>query len=156
FMVSYMVAAPLFGWLGDRMNRWWIIGIGVVLWSLASGGSGLAATFGMLLATRVFVGIGEAAYGPIAPTVIADMYPGARRGSVLAWFYVALPVGSALGFALGGFASQHWGWRSAFYAVVAPGLVLGLWCFLRRDPPRGHADAVASRRSRLRDYAVLL
>jgi MFS family permease len=102
FLVSYMVGAPIFGWLGDRGSRWRLIALGVVLWSLASGASGLAATFTALFLTRCFVGIGEAAYGPVAPTVIADLYPVERRGRVLAWFYCAIPVGSALGYTLGG------------------------------------------------------
>src|SRR5262249_47423519 len=75
FLVSYMVCAPIFGWLGDRGSRWKLITLGVVLWSLASGASGLAGTFTALFLTRCFVGIGEAAYGPVAPTVIADLYP---------------------------------------------------------------------------------
>ncbi len=158
FLVSYMLVSPVFGWLGDRVNRWVIIGIGVVLWSLASGGSGLAVTYGMLLATRVFVGLGEAAYGPTAPTVISDLYPIRRRGGVLAWFYMAIPVGYALGYAMGGLVESAWGWRGAFYAVVPPGLLLGSIAFFRRDPARGLADAASTRRSRLRlaDYGVLV
>src|SRR6185437_13815632 len=130
FFVTYMVSAPVLGFLADRINRWVIIGVAVILWSLASGASGLATTFGMLLATRLFVGIGEAGYGPTAPTIIADLYPVSRRGSILSWFYAAIPVGSALGFGLGGFIAAHWGWREAFYAVVPPGILLGVLCFL--------------------------
>lgn len=95
FMVSYMVAAPLFGWLAERRSRWLLIALGVGLWSLASGASGLAVTFAVLLATRCLVGVGEAAYGPAAPAIISDFYPLAWRGKVLSWFYVAIPVGSA-------------------------------------------------------------
>jgi MFS family permease len=172
FMVSYMVFAPVFGWLAGRMHRWKLVGIGVVLWSLASGASGLAGTFhagsvgatgfhafvgtfGFLLLTRCFVGIGEAAYGPVAPTVISDLYPVKIRGSVLAWFYAAIPVGSALGYTLGGLL----GWPWAFYWVVPPGLLLGLWCFLMPEPPVGQADpgaGIGNRPLRLKDYLVLL
>src|SRR5215470_14059374 len=95
FMVTYMTASPWFGRLAERKSRWMLIGVGVGLWSLASGASGLAATFLMLLVTRCFVGIGEAAYGPVAPTIIADFYPISDRGKVLSWFYTALPIGSA-------------------------------------------------------------
>src|SRR5262249_39974985 len=101
FMVSYMVIAPVFGWLADRMAPWLLVGVGVILWSLASGGSGLAATYMILLLTRCCVGIGEAAYGPVAPTLISDLYPKEHRGYVLAWFYMAIPVGSALGYVIG-------------------------------------------------------
>ncbi|MCI0455803.1 MAG: MFS transporter [Gemmataceae bacterium] len=140
FMVSYMVLAPVFGWLADRMSRWLLIAVGVILWSLASGASGWAPTFLALLVTRCFVGIGEAAYGPAAPTVIADLYPVKIRGSVLAWFYMAIPVGSALGYVLGGMIGERYGWRWAFYLVVPPGVLLGVWCFVMREPPRGQAE----------------
>src|SRR4051794_36109515 len=93
FIVSYMLAAPVFGWLADRVSRWLLVGVGVGVWSLASGASGLAHTFTILLITRLFVGIGEAGYGPAAPTIIADLYPIEQRGQKLAWFYMAIPVG---------------------------------------------------------------
>src|SRR5262249_49956651 len=73
FMISYAVFSTIFGRF--KRNRWIILAIGVAVWSLASGASGLALTFEMLLLTRCFVGIGEAAYGPLAPAVISDMYP---------------------------------------------------------------------------------
>jgi MFS family permease len=152
FLVSYMVAAPIFGWLGDRGSRWKLIALGVVLWSLASGASGLAGTFMALLFTRCFVGIGEAAYGPVAPTVIADLYPVERRGRVLAWFYCAIPVGSALGYTLGGQVTGHVdalqaatdNWRRGFFLVVPPGIALGLLCLLMPEPRRGQSEGVSS------------
>ena len=154
FMAAYMVFAPVFGWLADRVGRWHLIGIGVILWSLASGATGLATTYLILLMTRCFVGIGEAAYGPIAPAVISDLYPEEKRGSVLAWFYVAIPVGSALGYTLGGWA----GWPWSFYLVVPPGLALGLWCFFQPEPQRGLADLVnvSVRLITMKDYLRLL
>ncbi|HRT07089.1 MAG TPA: MFS transporter [Candidatus Paceibacterota bacterium] len=173
FMVTYMLGAPLFGRLAERRSRWVIISIGVMLWSLASGASGLAATFFMLLLTRCMVGIGEAAYGPVAPALISDYYPVKVRGRVLALFYMAIPVGSALGYVLGGAVSRsgigHWGaqwlgiqaesWRWAFYLVVVPGLILGLWSLFMREPPRGQADLAqpgAPRKVQWRDYRILL
>ena len=173
FMVVYMIGAPVFGRLAERRSRWALIGIGVILWSRASGASGLAATFGMLLLTRCFVGIGEAAYGPVAPTIISDLYPVKVRGQVLAWFYMAIPVGTALGYMLGdvvakssigGWGSRVFGgqpesWRWAFYLVVVPGLVLGVWSFFMREPPRGQADLagpVSSHQASWRDALVLL
>jgi MFS family permease len=155
FLVSYMLISPVFGWLGDRWRRWALIGIGLIGWSLASGASGLAQTYGMLLLTRVFVGIGEAAYGPVAPTIIADLYPVERRGSVLAWFYAAIPVGSAIGYGLGGVLGDHFGWRTPFFAVVLPGVLLGIVCIMRRDPPRGGSEVVVdTRRASLKDYRL--
>ncbi len=173
FMVTYMVGAPLFGRLAERRSRWVLIGVGVLLWSLASGASGLAGTFFALLITRCFVGIGEAAYGPVAPALISDFYPAKNRGKVLAWFYMAIPVGSALGYVLGGSIARsgigEWAeralgihgesWRWAFYLVVIPGLVLGVWSFFMKDPPRGQADLASPARTRSvnwSDYKVLL
>jgi MFS family permease len=133
FMVTYMVAAPLLGSL--KYKRWWIICGGIVVWSLASGASGLATTFGALLLTRCLVGLGEAAYGPVAPSILSDYYPVASRGRALSWFYLAIPVGSALGFVLGGLvAGSELGWRWAFYLVVPPGILLGLICLFMKEP----------------------
>ena len=173
FMVVYTIGAPAFGRLAERHSRWTLVGIGVVLWSLASGASGLAGTFMVLLLTRCFVGIGEAAYGPVAPSLISDYYPVKVRGRVLAWFYMAIPVGSALGYVLGervaGSGLGRWGagmfgcspesWRWAFYLVVGPGIALGAWSFFMREPPRGQTDlgrAAAPVAVRWRDYALLL
>src|SRR4051812_14814881 len=89
FLLSYMLISPIFGWLADRMSRWTLVAAGVILWSLASGGTGWAKTFTALLITRCFVGIGEAAYGPVAPTILSDLYPVRDRGKVLSWFYLA-------------------------------------------------------------------
>jgi MFS family permease len=140
FLISYMVTAPLFGWMADRYSRWMIIGVSVALWSVASGATGLAASFLALLVTRVFLGIGEAGYGPAAPTIISDFYPLERRGAVLSWFFMAIPVGSALGYAFGGWVNGMLGWRWAFFLVLPPGLVLAVLCFLMAEPRREHAD----------------
>lgn len=159
FLVAYMVLSPLFGWLGDRMARWLLVGVGVILWSLASGASGLAEGYLMLFLTRCLVGVGEAAYGPTAPGVISDMFPVSVRGSKLAWFYAAIPVGGALGYVLGGtVADSALGWRWAFYLVVPPGLLLGILCFLMKEPPRGASDVGSGghRVARSEDYWMLL
>jgi MFS family permease len=139
FFVTYMISAPILGFLADRFSRWIIVGSAVILWSLASGASGLAATFGILFATRIFVGIGEGGYGPAAPTILSDLFPIETRGRIMAIFCAAIPVGSALGYVIGGLIGAHLGWRWAFYLVTPPGLLLGLLCFWQRDP-RGAAD----------------
>jgi MFS family permease len=128
----------------------------VILWSLASGGSGLAATFGILFATRVLVGIGEGGYGPAAPTILADLFPIETRGRIMAIFCSAIPVGSALGYVIGGLVGVHLGWRWAFYLVTLPGLLLGLLCFWQRDPRvvAHHLAQKLPRRS-VRDYLNL-
>jgi MFS transporter, Spinster family, sphingosine-1-phosphate transporter len=155
FLVSYMVSAPIFGWLADRLSRWLIIGVSVTLWSAATAMSGLAGTFALLLITRLFVGVGEGGYGPAAPTIIADLFPLLSRGRMLAYFYVAIPVGSAIGYAVGGFVAAHWGWQTAFFVVAPPGLLLGLLCFLRRDPRARSESAKAKQRASLSDYLRL-
>lgn len=142
FLLSYMILAPLFGFLADRISRWQIICFGVMVWSLASAGSGLAATFVLLLITRLFVGVGEAAYGPAAPTIISDLFPLKIRGRVMSLFYMAIPVGSALGYVLGGKIDALYGWRWAFYLVMPPGLLLGALCLFMRDPRRGAAGTM--------------
>jgi MFS family permease len=164
FLVSFMLLSPLFGRLAERTSRWALVGVGVGLWSLASGASGLdwgvglAMAFWLLLLTRCFVGIGEAAYGPVAPTMISDMYPVKDRGRILAWFYLAIPVGGALGYAFGEVVKNLIDWRWAFYLVVPPGLLLAVLCFLMPEPPRGQAEDVPTEMKRKvtrRDYLVL-
>ena len=158
FLVSYMLTAPLFGWLADRYSRWTLIGVSVALWSLACGASGLATTFLMLLGTRVFLGIGEAGYGPAAPTIISDLYPVEKRGMVLAWFYMAIPVGSAIGYAFAGLIQAHLNWRWAFYLVAPPGLLLAAICLCQRDPRHSgkHSGVGRARPASLSDYKQLL
>jgi MFS family permease len=155
FLFTYMLAAPVFGWLANRLRRWLLVGIGVIIWSLASGGSGLAITYLVMLLTRCCVGIGEAAYGPVAPDMLSDLYPVKRRGQILAWFFAAIPFGGALGYALGaGMLKLTGDWRTAFYVVVPPGLLLGLWCFFMREPSRGRAVATVRKES-WSDYRLL-
>jgi MFS transporter, Spinster family, sphingosine-1-phosphate transporter len=156
FFVTYMVSAPVLGFLADRISRWVIVGVAVILWSLASGASGLAATFGILFATRIFVGIGEGGYGPAAPTILSDLFPIETRGRIMAIFCAAIPVGSALGYVIGGLIGAHLGWRWAFYLVTPPGLLLGLLCFWQRDPRAAADNRVQESQQRsMRDYLNL-
>lgn len=157
FLITYMFSAPALGWLSDRFSRWFIVGTCVILWSLASGASGLAATFGILVMTRVLIGIGEGGYGPAAPTILSDLFPIENRGRVLAIFCAAIPVGSALGYVVGGLVSAHLGWRWAFYLVTPPGLLLGLLCFGQKDP-RGLGFSQSTKRNQPRweDYMAVL
>jgi MFS family permease len=156
FLVTYMVSAPILGFLADRISRWMIVGAAVILWSLATGASGLAMTFGMLFATRIFVGIGEGGYGPAAPTILSDLFSIESRGRVMAAFCAAIPVGSALGYVIGGIIGGHLGWRWAFYLLAPPGLLLGIICFWQRDPrvSGNHLVQKVARRT-LADYMKL-
>jgi predicted MFS family arabinose efflux permease len=124
-------------------------------WSLACGASGLAAGFASLLLTRVFLGLGEAGYGPSAPTLIADLYPVEQRNRKLSLFFMAIPVGSAFGFAFGGLVQHALGWRWAFFLMVPVGLILALLCFREREPRERATGEVAPPATRA-DYLRLL
>ena len=141
FMFSYMILAPLFGWLGDRWSRTRLASGGLVVWSLATALAGYAPGYRTLLAARATVGVGEASFGTVSPGLIADFFPKERRGRVLSWFYVAIPVGSALGYLLGGVLGQRYGWHTAFLLVGVPGLLLAIPIEMLRTPPRGGDDA---------------
>lgn len=143
FLLIYMLASPVFGYLGDRRARTRPIAIGVALWSIATVWSGLSRSYWELFASRAAVGIGEAAYATIAPALLADYYPPARRGRIFAVFYMAIPVGAALGYVVGGAVSQAWGWRAAFLVAGLPGLLLALGVLRAPDPPRGASEAGA-------------
>ena len=140
FVIVYMLTSPAFGLLGDRKGRPKLIAAGVAVWSLATAAAGLARGFGSLFAARSTVGVGEAAYGTIAPALLADSFPKAARGRVFSVFFAAIPIGSALGYVLGGLVDKHFGWRAAFYIAGLPGLALAAACLLLRDPPRGEQD----------------
>jgi MFS family permease len=140
FMIVYMVAAPIFGTLGDRGSRTRPIAFGVFLWSIATVVSGFATTYAHLLGARAIVGIGEAAYVSIAPALLADSFSRAQRGRVLSVFNMAIPVGAALGYIVGGLMSHHFSWRAAFFVAGAPGLLLAALVLRVKDPPRGSQD----------------
>jgi MFS transporter, Spinster family, sphingosine-1-phosphate transporter len=165
FLIAYTAFAPLMGWAGDRYNRTPLLVCGVGLWILATVGAGFASTYGQLVLARSLLGIGEATYGTLAPTILADLYPRERRGQILSFFYLAVPVGSALGYVLGGLIEPHYGWRMAFWIVGGPGLVAALSGLLLREPSRGAMDRAeemndlasmhALGRISWRDYGVL-
>jgi MFS family permease len=155
FLWVYMCTAPFFGGLAAKRSRTRVIGLGVAIWSIATALGGLAQNYWELLAARAAVGVGEAAYGTIAPAVLADMFPERMRGRIFALFYMAIPVGSALGYVLGGQIDAHYNWRAAFFVAGAPGLVLALIALVLADPPReGNGGAVAP--SGVRAYASLI
>ncbi len=136
FMWVYLSTAPIFGFLADRWSRPRLMGIGVGMWSVATALSGLVHSYGQLLFGRALVGIGEASYGSVAPAMLSDVYAPAHRGRALAIFSMAIPVGSALGYLLGGGLEQAFGWRAAFFAVGLPGVWLAWSVGRRPEVPR--------------------
>jgi MFS family permease len=141
FIIVYMIAAPLFGSLGDARSRTRLLGLGVAIWSVATALAGLATGYASLFAARAAVGVGEAAYGTISPALLADYFPRERRGRVFAVFFAAIPIGSALGYIVGGLVDHYFGWRQAFFVAGVPGLVLAALALRLYDPPRGAQDA---------------
>jgi MFS transporter, Spinster family, sphingosine-1-phosphate transporter len=144
FLLVYMVASPVFGALADRgVSRPRLLAAGVAVWSVATLLSAFATSYAALFLARAAVGIGEAAYGTVAPAMIADQYPRERRGRAFAIFYCAIPIGSALGYVVGGAVDHLAGWRAAFMVAAAPGLLLSLAALRLPDPERGAMDDIA-------------
>jgi MFS family permease len=140
FMLGYFLSAPMFGYLGDRFPRKYLMLAGVMAWSAATAASGLAQSFAELFSIRIFVGIGEAAFVTMGPSWIADLFSPARRNTALTLFYVAIPFGSAIGFTLGGWFAERGDWRHAFFYAGLPGVLLALTLLFLREPRRGEAD----------------
>eukprot|EP01134_Creolimax_fragrantissima_P002859 CFRG2859T1 len=140
FVVTFMCLAPVFGYLGDRYNRRTIICCGILFWSFFTLMCSFCTTYYQLLVCRSMVGVGEASYATIAPTIIADMYPTKTRTQALAIFYIGIPLGGALGY-LGGVVGSLYGWQWAFRMTPPIGLVLALVArtFLL-NPERGNSD----------------
>jgi MFS family permease len=136
FIVGYLLTSPVFGARADKGSRIGLITTGIVIWSAATVASGLSTGFWTLIVARMVVGVGEASYATLAPTIIDDLTPPDSKGRALAVFYLAIPVGYALGYMAGGFIGQHWGWRSAFYLTGGPGIVLAFSCLAIVEPPR--------------------
>jgi MFS family permease len=141
FLLGYFVTSPLFGILGDRMPRKYLIAAGVFTWSIATVFSGMSNSLATLIIARAFVGIGEASYATLAPTIIDDIAPPNQKGRYLAIFFVAIPIGAASGYLLGGYVQKAWGWREAFFIGGGPGVVLALACLVLDEPKRKLAAA---------------
>jgi MFS transporter, Spinster family, sphingosine-1-phosphate transporter len=144
FLVTYFITSPLFGVLGDRFSRTRLMSIGVIAWSIATAATGVMRNFAQLLMARSSVGIGEAAYATISPALLSDYFPRATRGRAFSVFYVAIPVGAAAGYLLGGLIESALGWRAAFYVVGLPGIVMALVALTAPDPPRGITEEEAA------------
>jgi MFS family permease len=140
FIVVYMIITPVSGFLGDRVRRLPVAAAGVALWSGATALSALAWSFTALLGARAMVGVGESSYAPLSSAIISDSFPSEQRGSRLAIFNVAVPVGSALGYIAGAVIAGRFVWRAAFVVVGAPGFALAALMLLLHEPRRGATE----------------
>jgi MFS family permease len=141
FFIFYMIAAPFMGPLSVRFSRKAVIIAGAIVWSGATLLTAFTHNFDELLLRHTLVGIGEASFVILSPTFVADMFPEDRRGRVMGIFYLAIPVGSALGFLLGGVLGPKYGWRVPFYVGAGPSLLLALLLLFIPEPPLGKYDA---------------
>jgi MFS transporter, Spinster family, sphingosine-1-phosphate transporter len=149
FFLTYMIAAPLTGWLGDHMPRKPLIVAGALLWSAATLLTATVHSYPSLLFRHAVVGIGEATFSIFAPALLADYYPEVDRNRVLSIFYVTIPVGAALGYVTGGVLGSRFGWRAPFYVAAVPGVLIAIaFALFIREPERGSADRLQPSPSR--------
>ena len=145
FFIFYMCAAPFMGPLSLRFSRKRVIVAGALVWSLATLLTAFTRNFNELLIRHTLVGIGEASFVILSPLFVADMFPVEKRGRVMGVFYLAIPVGTALGYLIGGFMGPKYGWRAPFYVGAAPGVLLALLLLLIPEPPLGQFDPPESK-----------
>lgn len=160
FMVVYTLVAPFVGWLGDRYNRKRMLAFGVGLWSVATVGTARASGYYDMFFWRALLGVGEASYGIIAPTLLADLFSPKRRGRVIGFYYLALPLGGAVGYIIGGHFAEHGDWRDAFLVVGLPGLLAAFAGLMIHDPGRGASEGKGgfgkADRPGFREYLAIL
>lgn len=155
FMLVYMCYAPVVGFFADRQPRQYWIAASALIWSSATFFSGLAKNYILLLTARGLTGIGEGGFTTIAQPFLAEQYPKNKRATILAYFGLAMPVGAALGYFLGGMIGQHWGWRVAFMLVGVPGIILaGVSFFKIKD--RQHRSLENRKKPNWLQYVALL
>jgi MFS transporter, Spinster family, sphingosine-1-phosphate transporter len=136
FLLGYFITAPVFGILADRGSRRQLLALGVLMWSVATVVTGLVHSTPALFVARAFVGIGEASFVTLAPTLIDDLSPPDKKGKMLSIFFLAVPLGAAAGYLVGGAVEASLGWRAAFWVAGGPGVVLAAVCMLIKEPQR--------------------
>lgn len=140
FEIAYPLAAVALAILADRWTRKRVIAIGVTLWSLSTLAFGMAGSYLVLALTRVGLGIGSGAYGPVGPALLSDAFPDKQRARVAAMHDVGLMAGAALGYVLGGVLGQSFGWRAPFIVAGLPGMALAVLALRVREPQRGASE----------------
>jgi predicted MFS family arabinose efflux permease len=148
FFVCYMIAAPLITPLADRFPRKYIMGLGALVWSGATLLTAITHNYDELLLRHVVVGIGEATFVVFSPAFISDLFPEHQRGRALSIFYLAIPVGTAFGYIIGGKLGEAHGWRMPFLICALPGVLLALGVIALREPRRGASDHIADNQER--------
>jgi MFS transporter, Spinster family, sphingosine-1-phosphate transporter len=142
FLIFYTLAAPVMGPLADRYSRRLIIALGAFAWSGVTLLTAFVHSYDALLIRHTLVGVGEASFVTISPTFVADLFPEAKRGRVLGVFYLAIPVGFALGYLVGGYFGTRYGWRTPFYIAGVPGFLLATVMLFIPEPERGQFDSL--------------
>lgn len=158
FMIVYTLISPLMGWLGDRYNRRWLLAAGVSVWSFATVGTAFSQGFADMFFWRALLGVGEATYGVIALALLADLFEPRLRNLAMGLYTLALPLGGALGYIIGGRVADAWDWRLSFWVVGLPGVLAALAALLIHDPGRGASERsrrASAVRPTLRDYLDL-
>jgi MFS family permease len=141
FAIFYsFLGIPLAAW-ADRSSRRNVLAWSCALWSAATGVCGLAVNFAMLFVARIGTAIGEAGGSPPSHSLISDYFPKLKRATAFSIFALAVPIGTSIGAGIGGWGTQHLGWRATFYLVGFPGIFLALLVRITViEPPRGYAD----------------
>src|ERR1700734_3808400 len=138
FMIAYMGTSPITGWLGDRFPRKPMIVIAALFWSGINFFTASVHSYDSLLIRHAALGIGEASFGIFAPAILSDFYPEDQRNRVLTIFNIALFVGAALGYLIGGVVGEHYGWRHSFIVSAIPGGIIAiLIAIFMKEPARG-------------------
>jgi MFS family permease len=143
FFICYMIAAPLIAPLADRFPRKYIMAAGAFIWSAATLLTAITHTYDELLLRHIIVGIGEATFVVFSPAYLSDLFPERMRGRVLSIFYLAIPVGTAFGYIIGGQLGASHGWRMPFMICAAPGVLLAVAVLALHEPQRGASDHIA-------------
>jgi len=142
FALVYITAGIPIAYWADRGNRRSIIAIAVTVWSGMTALSALAGNYSQLLLARIGVGIGEAGGSPPSHSMISDYFPPEKRATALSIYSLGVHLGILLGFLIGGFVSQAYGWRAAFMAVGIPGVLFALvFYFTVKEPQRGRWES---------------
>jgi MFS family permease len=140
FLLVYAIAAVPFGYWADRGVRRTVIGIGVLIWSVATLFTGFSRNFLQLFVSRAVLGIGEASYYPAGTSLMSDYFPKEQRGRVMSIWGAGSTLGIAVGFAGGGYIADKFGWRNAFFFAAIPGILFAILAFAMREPLRGSVE----------------